>query len=675
MLCVFEVVHNKMSRAGSAAATPKAEGNPFARLAEEREASKPRLSTMMCRRLLRQQNASLKQEAEPSSPADTTAIRLAYELSIMLPRGKPLVEPPILSAEEEAIRQPFVSVRLAREPTLAELSHFAESLRGKKAFLHASLSSVFGRHLTSYLAAWGVDVSHIPFEDRDDSSIGRSPAKLSRHDSGYGGSANTTPAADLLAGSSSMSPSPSTSSSGTRDIDKFIIIDDDVSVLRRELLRLRLEAAPLALRPRTLMKRPTLIGRARSTPHVRQVSSGLGKSAGPVLIHFTSLTNYNQVRDIVSNYLGSPNSVGLGAFAQSEVMVIPKPIGPRRFLTALHTAVNQPLVDPFFSPIATTPRSPGGGYFAGIRTPQGSEITHGFFDAVAEETETEGRSGSDGGGSQKARSPLGEFPPAAASIVRTEAGLHLSLPTPGDIMALPAAEYFANTGSKTVSGASGVVMQSPDGRPFGMFFEPPVKNERKTSYTERRTSYTQRPAPEAAKRKNGSRRTSGAAAEEAGAPTISPQTSRRVSAASTTSGRADETETSSRPPHRPNTAGGSKTDATTSLSRSFRRKTLPTPTTDPIIATGRDRAITVNARTAQGVITSPKTDRLQDAGSPSNGSRVGQKAALSKSNDGPHTTTPQPIANKKSDSLDMVVPPINVLIVEGKLLFANKADI
>ena len=38
-----------------------------------------------------------------------------------------------------------------------------------------------------------------------------------------------------------------------------------------------------------------------------------------------------------------------------EVIVIPKPAGPRRVLTALHTAVTKPIVDPFFAPIATSP--------------------------------------------------------------------------------------------------------------------------------------------------------------------------------------------------------------------------------------------------------------------------------------------------------------------------------
>ena len=655
VLCIFEIVHNIHQLPDSAGATPRAEINPFTRLAEEKEAATPKLDSLLCRRMLQRQNASLKLDAQPSSPLGNGLPRRAYEFSVLLPRGKPFDEPPHLSLEEEAVRQPFLTMRLAREPTLSELSSFAESLRGKKVSLHANLSSLFARHLTSYLAAWGLDISHIPIDETADQERVKS---LGRHDSGYGGSSGSTPANELVAGLAGMSLAPS---GRPGDADGLIIIDDDVMVLRRELIRIRAESTPLSLRPR-MAKRPTLASRARSTPHVRQVF--VGRQLGPVLIHFTSLANYNQVRDVVSNFLGSPWSTGAGAFAHPEVMVIPKPVGPRRFLTALHTAVNQPLVDPFFSPIATSPRSPGGGYFPGARTPTG-DITRegGFFDTVAEETADEvSRTVSESSGSQKARSPLGEVPPAVSQIVRTEAGLHLSIPTPGDILATPASEYFSN--SKTASsGASGAVMQSPDGRPFGMFFEPPVKNDG------RRTSFTQRVPSDSIRRRMISRTPSVPSAFDDGANSASPSNSpnhRRSLAV----GTEDSTNASRR--------GSPSSGEPSSIGKSgARRKTLPAPDAEPIIAVGRDRSSTLTQRSRRNtpgssptvVSTKAKAQEAEILSPVFHPPRLAKKAAVPELDDIhrlPQANLTEVLQAKKVDKEDVVVPPINVLIVEGE---------
>ena len=629
VLCIFEIVHNLHQLPDSATTTPRAEINPFTRLAEEGESATPKLDSILCRRLLQQQNASLRFDTQPSSPLGSGLPRRAYELSVLLPRGKPFDEPPKLSAEEEAARQPFSTMRLAREPTLTELSDFAESLRGKRVFLHANLASLFARHLTSYLGAWGLDISHIPI---DGESVGR-------HDSGYGGSVGSTPG-------EAMGPYLGTHS---KDNDKFIIIDDDVLVLRRELIRVRVESSALSLRPR-ITKRPTLAGRARSTPHVRQESAS--RQPGPILIHFTSLAKYNQVRDVISHCIGTPWSTGAGGFAHPEVMVIPKPVGPRRFLTALHTAVNQPVVDPIFSPIATSPRSPGGGYFPGAWTPN-SDLPrdNGFFDTVAEETSEEApRTVSESSGSQKARSPLGEFPPTAAQVVRTETGLHLSLPTPGDILATPAPGYFSTTRSGA-SGASAVVMQSPDGRPLGMFFEPPAKGERRSSYTRAPTDLI--------RRKTVSRRTSGATFDEQVSPSNTPP-SRRLSTMSGVSGATEEPGVASR---RGSTREG--TPGETPSGRNSRRRTLPNANTEPIIAVGRDRSSTVtrprrNTPGSSPTIVSPKDPE----GTPFHPPRP-KTAAIPELHDTRQTKLSE-IMRSNKDKEDVVVPPINVLIVEGE---------
>ncbi|WVQ98736.1 hypothetical protein IAU59_005867 [Kwoniella sp. CBS 9459] len=630
LLCIFEIVHNIAQAPDSAHVTPKAELNPFTQLAEQSDAAKPNFSTTLCRRLLQGQNAVLRVDVQPSSPLGTGMPRRAYELSILLPRGKPIVEPTPLSLEEEAVRQPFTSVRLSREPTLIELSEFADSLRTKKVAIHANLSSVFARHLTSYLAAWGMDISHIPI-DGDEGDKAK-PEPTGRHDSGYGGStAGSTPAGDV----------PMTITASARDNGRFIIIDDDVAVLRKELFRIRAELHPLSLKPR-LTKRPTLTARTRSTPHVRQVTP---RPSSAILIHFTSLARYNQVRETVSSFVGAPFATGSGAYIQPEVMVIPKPVGPRRFLTALHTAVSQPIVDPFFSPIATSPRSPGGGYFASsARTPTTErESNGGFFDSVAEESPEEPREEQT---SQKARSPLGEHPPSAAQIVRTEQGMHLSLPTPGEILATPANEYFSGSGRAITggSGASGVVMQSPDGRPFGMFFEPPVRNERRVS--------NQRVPSDSLRRKSTSRRTSAGGEEvSTSSPAISPSTSRRVSNVSTVAPTEERRASfNERPQH---------------ARMASRRRTLPV-SESPIVAVGRDRSATVTQAQRRGTpsgsptVLSPKPDQGSFTAP-----RPPPKTPLSPARETAEPEKKPARSAKKAPKDDVVVPPINVLIVEG----------
>lgn len=647
LLCIFEIVHNLNQTSGSTAVTPKAELNPFTRLKEQSEAASPKLDTVFCRRLLASQNASLKIDAQPSSPLGNGLPRRVYELSVLLPRGGPLVEPAVLSLEEEAMRQPFAGMKLAREPTLGELSDFADSLRGKKVTLHASLTSLFARHLTSYLAAWGLDISHIPIEDQHPFGAGLPEFSIpGGRDTGQNGTYRTR----------SLDEAHNDTSMGD---GKFVIIDDDVAVLRRELTRIRAEAPVLSFKPR-LLKRPTLVNRTRSSPHVRQAVPS-PRHDGPVIIHFTSLAKYNQVRDIISSLLGVSSPTTSSPFVHPEVMVIPKPVGPRRFLTALHTAVNKPIVDPFFSPIATSPRSPGGGHFT-ARTPLTSDLGKdgGFFDSVAEEDHlgvappgnNTARSVSDSsGGSQKARSPLGEFPPSHASVVRTEQGLHLSIPTPGDIMATPASEYFSNAASRASSASgSAVIMQSPDGRPVGMFFEPPNKDGRRISYN-RHASDRRRPA---------TRRASGTEANDAN-KRDTPQEHRRGSATTPTDG----TNGSRR---------GSMRDADGAARASFRRKTLPTPVgenQEPIIAVGRERSSTVTARRQnnQGRPSPQSANSSATLSAPP--SRSTQKLIKKTDASDDIKVPPVGVPAAKKAGQDVVVPPINVLIVEDNPINQN----
>jgi osomolarity two-component system response regulator SSK1 len=387
-----------------------------------------------------------------------------------------------------------------------------------------------------------------------------------------------------------------------------------------------------------------MANRTRSSPQVRQTPQ---RASGPVIIHFTSLSKYNHVRDTISSMLGGSVSSN-PAFVHPEVIVIPKPVGPRRFLTALHTASSRPVVDPFFSPIATSPRSPGGGYFAS-RTPGISELgrDNGYFEGVPEDELNQGqRQVSDSSsGSQKGRSPLGEFPPSQASVVRTETGLHLSIPTPGDVMATPAHEYFESAVSRASSGSgSAVIMQSPDGRPMGMFFEPPNRDNRRISYNRRGSD-----------RRMSGRRASGTGPDDEQAQGDSPRTQQ-------------QSRQSSQQGEGPSRRGSLK-DANALSRAASRRKTLPTPTSgnEPILAMGRDRSSTNASRSRGPQMMSPV--KVVGAG---NTGTVQPKAKASKSTPMPAINDAEPASRPKSKSgaakktgQDSVVPPINVLIVEG----------
>jgi hypothetical protein len=234
LLCSFEIIHNVATKNHFPAITPRTErgsskgGFPGLSHAgeeggdeegerkkgddEEEESSLPALPIMdtpLTQKLLQHVSAALRSET------DVTSIRRHFELSLLLERGAPLVEPALLSESEEAARQPFPHLKLAREPTLVELQAFVETLRGKKVAFHASETSAFAKHLTSYLTAWGLDMRHISTEreeeEEKDSLVGLGlpsnsgaggpgPGFGGRGDSGYGGSEQSGGSSPLTAG-------------------------------------------------------------------------------------------------------------------------------------------------------------------------------------------------------------------------------------------------------------------------------------------------------------------------------------------------------------------------------------------------------------------------------------------------------------------------------------------
>ncbi|CAO1618196.1 unnamed protein product [Parajaminaea phylloscopi] len=153
----------------------------------------------------------------------------------------------------------------------------------------------------------------------------------------------------------------------------FLMVDDDMETLQRQLLRMR-SALPL-LRNALGDDSPTApvdLGADGSSAQGNSLPVAASSGAGPsphstthAIIFFTTLANYRSVRDVVQplmesavQALGQGSHSGAAAAMMPEIVVIPKPAGFRRVLTALQTAVLKPPVDPFFAPIATSPLSP-----------------------------------------------------------------------------------------------------------------------------------------------------------------------------------------------------------------------------------------------------------------------------------------------------------------------------
>ncbi|KAL1744622.1 hypothetical protein HDZ31DRAFT_38259 [Schizophyllum fasciatum] len=291
-------------------------------------------------RLLRHLDITFEQNCDrldSSGPGHTSRVSFQLDRGMPSPFPTPLPDVPGLEGD-----------RAVAEPTLDELFRFIETLRGKKVSLYSDREGSFAHHLTSYLSAWGLDVSHMSDAPEEE------------------GQASPSSQADAMNDPLAFAPQYSPQGSPTTEQQQinpqpasFVIIDDDVDVLRERLQLCRMQqCSPFA--PARTNKRPSLANnhRPRSSPAVNRILGTAGFAQQPpqpavVFVHFTSLSNYKMVKDvmqsILSSYQGPP----------PEVMIIPKPAGPRRFLTALYNAVKKPVVDPMFAPIATSPMSPG----------------------------------------------------------------------------------------------------------------------------------------------------------------------------------------------------------------------------------------------------------------------------------------------------------------------------
>ena len=496
MVCTFDIAHKFSAPSEDSSEEPQAlvsDSEP--RSPDPTEARpEPQFESMILCRLLKFIGATLRTSLQPKLfPKGRRC-----ELSVTLERGPSLAvldqrTPP---ADNDIYRQPLSDIRLAREPSLEELMSFAETLRGKKVAFHASSQGSFAHHLTRYLTAWGMDISHVPTDGLEE----KDPAEgtPNTHIQSEFGSLASPPGAGIGSSNNDNVPPiidcasdapPESMPTSTETGLSLVIIDDDVQGLRRRLLQHRAETMPnLQLHPR---KRPSLAAhhRPRSSPSMRNTMlsvSGQQQPSPPSafspvpIVHFTSLANYKLVKDAIQAMIQ-----GLGSLqVLPEVIVIPKPAGPRRILTSLHTAVHKPYVDPFFSPIATSPISPSGTV---PPFPMGRK-------SVSASTPPSSRSGIE-------------------RLPRTGSDSAATLPPPSPLSIQEGLEYFPDTTVKTLGGnaASGLVIQSPDGRPAGIFFQPqsrmlPSRSEL-TMTTMERDRMALRPVSQRVSRKSSSRKT------------------------------------------------------------------------------------------------------------------------------------------------------------------------
>ncbi|KAF5357687.1 hypothetical protein D9758_007483 [Tetrapyrgos nigripes] len=404
----IEILHKFASKPNEAATNHATTRSPF-------------VIGSMSQRLLRKVGASYHDK--PSSPEVGHACQLQLTLDAgTTPTGTPLT---VTSSEPRP--------EIAREPSLEQLAAFVESLKGKKVTLYANARGPFAHHLTSYLTAWGLDVSHV--SDGVENPAELPPSPSTSNIEGY------TPTG-IPAKAEPRQPKAQPPS--------FIFIDDDVAVLRERMENIRSENSFPRKRPSLAMNH-----RPRSSPQVARLQSVIsspGSHNPAVILHFTSLSNFKIVKDLVQSVLGSCRG------PLPEIMIIPKPAGPRRFLTALHTATTKPMVDPFFAPLATSPMTPsfvnGGNYFNNTSTPPHSSPR---TPSVTHHRPSTSRSGSDH---------------SLPEILEREPPLNFQLP-PSPLSQSDAGEYFQSLGS---SPSSGFLIQNADG-PQGIFFHPKPRGD------------------------------------------------------------------------------------------------------------------------------------------------------------------------------------------------------
>ncbi len=585
----------------------------------------PSFDTLILRHLLRHLGASLDHGLPPrgSFPGHSC------EIAITLEPGEPsAVNPSVTVTPVDAAILGYPDIHIADEPTMEELIQFTETLRGKSATLFASSKGSFAHHLSSYLTAWGMDVSHMSTESGADGEY-----ELVGDDSPTGNASgldHSTPTPRDSASSSPPAPRRLPSEPA------FVLIDDDVAVLRSRLQKIKAEQAyPLALHGR---KRPSLASnhRPRSSPQVARVL-GSTSSTPPqpqvVIVHFTSLANFKLVKDVIQSVLTPTNGVSVRI---PEVIVIPKPAGPRRFLTALHTAVTRPVVDPFFVPIATSPMSPGLHSISPFFNMTVGPKSPGARSATSVRTVSD----------KSTRSPkdFSEFSTGHAP--------------PSPLGQSDGMEYFSDAAVKLgASPATGLIIQSPDGQPTGIFFHP-----------KGRTLSNTPPSPNMERDR---------AQDGREIQPVRHRAYSRVSSGSdikTNKGNGGLVPSSSTPTIRPSPRMGSKSDIpeTASSPTKGKGKELPGPATESQILVSTEQTVSspVSASpesAARYLLRRPSQQGSSPPSSPQIRTTPGPTGTVRRMSRRPTESTANAPKKGKGATDGNIVPPVSVLIVDGML--------
>ncbi|KAF9979478.1 ssk1 response regulator receiver, partial [Modicella reniformis] len=242
------------------------------------------------------------------------------------------------------------SQKVSVEPTISELIRFSHKLAGQKVVLMAKEHSAFAVHLSGYLKVWSVNVLKKTIRESPGASAKMESGDVFISDEPQSGGAKRTNSSSSLTGKHSNLPgkSESLSSSSKSPNPIFIMIDDDVKVLGQQILKM--QSNPPSPAPAAGSKR-NFHRRTRSVTSVQHTT----------IIYFTSLPTFKQAREAIMVILGPNMNYNISSSGQGSlpfIFVLPKPAGPRRVLTAMHTAINVPVLDHPYSPIATAPTSP-----------------------------------------------------------------------------------------------------------------------------------------------------------------------------------------------------------------------------------------------------------------------------------------------------------------------------
>jgi hypothetical protein len=222
--------------------------------------------------------------------------------------------------------------------TIRSLEGFYELLKNMKIALYAMDDSLFAKHLTTCLSNWSTSVAYFSIDDekngeKADQSMDPRPQLSVRTQQVSQATGPTSPYHTQPKSDDSVNPM-------TADI---IIVDDDIHALKQQIAnRQAAFSADAARRSRQLFRTKKGYGSLNSTSQA-------------TILHFTSLENYKQVRDIIISNL---DPFSKPSFALAHIVAVPKPACPRRILAALYTAWSKTTVGPQFTPIATLPNSP-----------------------------------------------------------------------------------------------------------------------------------------------------------------------------------------------------------------------------------------------------------------------------------------------------------------------------